>query len=184
MRPTYVAAASRPALGGGSTGPIDERPPRAIDEAASTISRGRETAAGSTRPGGQAVVVDDLVELDRIARRGFLPSLPAGARVELGLLPADHPERRTWEDSVTRHASACGCEAAAVVLMLVIGALVAAYLLGAAAIGLPGAPIAVTWAVVSIGSVFLAKAAVAYAARRSLRQLSAEITEAAHPGSA
>ena len=162
MRPGNVAAALRPAIGGGSTGPND---------------------AGTTHD-ARVVAVESVAELNRIARRGLLPSLPAGARVELTLLPADHPERSAWEHSVTRHASACGCEIAAVALTLVVGVLVAAYLLGAAAIGLPGAPIAVTWAVVCVCTVLLVKASVAHAARRSLRQLSAEIAAAARAGSA
>lgn len=162
MRPGDVAAAPRPALGGGSTGPN----------------------GASTTHDARVVAVRNVAELDRIARRGLLPSLPAGSRVELTLLPADHPERPAWESSLTRHASACGCEAAAVALTLVVGVLVAAYLLGAAAIGLPGAPIAVSWAALCVCTVLLIKASVAHAARRSLRHLSAEIASAARAGSA
>jgi hypothetical protein len=132
-----------------------------------------------TAPAARVVVVGSLSELDSITRRGLLPSLPAGSRIRLTLVPDDRPERIRWEHSLTRHASACGCELAAVVLTLVLAALVVAHIVGGTTVGLPGLPVVVSWAMLGIASVFLVKLAVSYAARRSLEQLRLKIAAAA-----
>ena len=126
-----------------------------------------------------AVTVGSLVELHRVTRRGLAPSLPPGSQVRLTLLPDDQPERSSWERSLSRHATACGCELASVVLTLVMGALVAAHVVGGFTVALPGLPVAVSWALFGISSVLLAKLFALHAARRSLRRLDSTIAAAA-----
>ncbi len=55
------------------------------------------------------VAVEDLAQLDRIVRRGVVPTVPRGARVSLDLLPSTVAERPRWERAVGRWERACGC---------------------------------------------------------------------------
>lgn len=123
--------------------------------------------------------MNDLVGLDRIVRRGLAPSVPAGSHVRLALLPDLQPERKTWERSLSHHAGACGCEAAAAALALVIGALVAADVVLGITLTAPGLPVWAAWGLTCVVSVVAAKGVALYIARRSLKRLGSMITAAA-----
>jgi hypothetical protein len=128
----------------------------------------------------QVVVVNDLADLDRIIRRGPAPSVPTGSKVRLALLPDGQPERKAWERSLSRYAGACGCQAAAFALMVVLGALIAAHFALGVTPTAAGLPVAAFWVLTCVVSVVLAKLVVLVVARRSLRRLGSVITAAAN----
>jgi hypothetical protein len=140
-------------------------------------------AGGTDRPTARrshVVVVGSLAALDKIISRGFAPSLPPGSQVKLTVLPEDQPQRRSWERSLSRYASACGCQPAAAAVAFVIGALVAAYVALGVTLTLPGLPVYASWTLACVVCVVVGKIVALYIARQSLKRLGSMITAAAN----
>lgn len=144
------------------------------ESAASAAGIARRTARHS-----HVVVVGSLAALDEITNRGVAPSLPPGSQVKLTLLPEERPERRSWERSISRYGSACGCQPGAAALVLVIGALIAADVLLGLTLKLPELPVYASWILICVAAVVLAKLGTLCIARRSLKRVGARITAAA-----
>lgn len=123
--------------------------------------------------------VGDLAALNTLTRRGLAPSLPPSHRVRLALLPPDHPSRGHWEDRLRRHATACGCEAGSLAVLLVLLMLTAVLIFGGHTVTLLGLPGWLSWPAIGLLSALLVKASTLVLARHSLQRLYVEIAHAA-----
>jgi hypothetical protein len=124
-------------------------------------------------------MVGSLAALEAITNRGVAPSLPPGSQVKLTLLPEDEPQRRSWERSLSRHASACGCQPTAAALLVLLGALIAADVLFGLTLAVPMLPVYASWILTCVAGILLAKLVSVYATRRLLKRVGARVTAAA-----
>jgi sterol desaturase/sphingolipid hydroxylase (fatty acid hydroxylase superfamily) len=128
------------------------------------------------RPVASDVVEMKVMEIADLAAMqdltsGLGPSLPHGCRVHLTFLAERNPERGRMEAQLSRHAQACGCEAAGVVVVFVLAVLAAAQFLFDIHVALPGFPVYVSWVVIAVAIGILAKISFLYYAKRQMHRL-------------
>jgi hypothetical protein len=125
------------------------------------------------------VAVEDLAQLDRIVRRGVVPTVPRGARVSLDLLPSTVAERPRWERAVGRWGRACGCETGTVALLATFVVLSLLHFAGGVDLVSGGLPLIVWWLLLGIGASVAVKTVVLVLARARLSRLRSRVAASA-----
>lgn len=126
------------------------------------------------RDTGRSLVVADIVDLHRIARRGLIPAVGSHQSVQLELGAIDADARADYEHRLTRYGRRCGCTAGAMTILTLLSIwLLARMRFGPLADGVLAEAIGLGVAI-AVG-VFTIKVGVVVHARRKLRAVVAEV---------
>ena len=129
------------------------------------------TSIASQGVAKQVVEVADLAALRNLTSAGLGPSVPRGGQVHLTLLDKADPRRGRAETELSRHGQVCGCDVAAVAVLVVLAALAAGQFIFDIQVALPGIPMYVTWIVITLAIATLAKVSVLYHSKRQMARL-------------
>jgi hypothetical protein len=119
----------------------------------------------------QVVEVADLAALRSLTSRGLGPSVPPDGQVHLTFLDEGDPQRSRAEAELSRYGQACGCEAGALAVLVVLAVLAAGQFVFDISVALLGIPIYLSWIIIALAVSISTKVLSVYHAKSQMGRL-------------